>query len=160
MPGGAITRHENSTARPLRPCRRLVAGSRLDERLGYAGQRLGNERRPLPARRSPPRDPCPGKYTVTSAGTTPADAVNPAVAATIAELGVDISARVPRVVTTDDLTTADIVVAMKPGLALPADPAGIYLEWSFPDPTDWTPDNVRPLREAVSARIKDAILTS
>lgn len=102
----------------------------------------------------------PGHYTVTSAGTSPADAVNPAVAATIAELGLDISTRVPRAVTADDLDTADIVVAMKPGLALPAAPAGRFLEWSFPDPTDWTPENVRPLREAVAARLRDEILAA
>lgn len=102
----------------------------------------------------------PGDFTVTSAGTSPADAVNPAVAATIAELGLDISARVPRAVTADDLDTADIVVAMKSGLALPAAPAGRFLEWSFPDPTDWTPENVRPLREAVAARLRDEILAA
>lgn len=100
----------------------------------------------------------PDHYTVSSAGTSPADAVNPAIAATIAELGLDIAGRVPRAVTADDLATADIVVAMKPGLALPAAPTGRFLEWSFPDPTDWTPENVRPLREAVSSRIRGAFL--
>jgi len=102
----------------------------------------------------------PGQFTVTSAGTSPADAVNPAVAATIAELGLDISGRIPRAVTTDDLATADIVIAMKPGLSLPAAPAGRFLEWSFPDPTDWTPENVRPLRQAVATRLRDEMLTA
>lgn len=102
----------------------------------------------------------PGQFTVTSAGTAPADAVNPAIAATIAELGLDISARSPRAVTTDDLATADIVIAMKPGLALPATPTGRFLEWSFPDPTDWTPEKVRPLREAVAAQLRDELLAA
>ncbi len=102
----------------------------------------------------------PGQFTVTSAGTAPADAVNPAIAATIAELGLDISDRSPRAVTTDDLATADIVIAMKPGLALPATPTGRFLEWSFPDPTDWTPENVRPLREAVAAQLRDELLAA
>lgn len=97
----------------------------------------------------------PGDYVVSSAGITPADAVNPAIAATIAELGLDITDRVPRAVTADDLATADIVVAMKPGLTLPATPAGRLLEWSFPDPSDWSPENVRPLRDAVARRIRD-----
>ncbi len=101
----------------------------------------------------------PGDYTVTSAGTTPADTVNPAVTATIAELGLDISDRIPRAVTPEDLVAADIVIAMKPGLALPSAPAGRFLEWSFPDPTDWTPDNVRPLREAVTNRLQEELLT-
>ncbi|MGW8483560.1 arsenate-mycothiol transferase ArsC [Microbacterium sp. NPDC055903] len=102
----------------------------------------------------------PGQFTVTSAGTAPADAVNPAIAATIAELGLDISARIPRAVTTDNLVTADIVIAMKPGLALPATPTGRFLEWSFPDPTDWTPENVRPLREAVATQLRDELLAA
>ncbi|MFK4759897.1 low molecular weight phosphatase family protein [Microbacterium sp. ZW T5_45] len=102
----------------------------------------------------------PGDYTVTSAGTSPAETVNPAIAATIAELGLDITSRIPRAVTPEDLATADIVVAMKPGLSLPAAPAGRYLEWSFPDPTDWTPENVRPLRDAVTARLRDEILAA
>lgn len=102
----------------------------------------------------------PGQFTVTSAGTAPADAVNPAIAATIAELGLDISTRIPRAVTADDLATADIVIAMKPGLALPGTPTGRFLEWSFPDPTDWTPENVRPLREAVAAQLRDELLAA
>lgn len=100
----------------------------------------------------------PGAYTVTSAGTSPAEIVNPAIAATIAELGLDISKRMPRAVTPADLATADVVVAMKPGLALPAAPSGRFLEWSFPDPADWSAENVRPLREAVTAQIKKSIL--
>lgn len=47
---------------------------------------------------------------------------------------------------------------MKPGLALPATPAGRFLERSFPDPADWTPDNVRPLREAVTALLREQLL--
>lgn len=101
----------------------------------------------------------PVDYTVTSAGLSPADTVNPAIAATVAELGLDISGRIPRAVTIDDLAIADIVVSMKPGLVLPAAPGGRHLEWSFPDPTDWTPENVRPLRDAVADRIRKEILT-
>ena len=93
-----------------------------------------------------------------SAGFAPADAVNPAVAATVAELGLDITGRRPRAVTADDLERADVVVAMKPGLRLPAAPAGTFLEWSFPDPTAWDAESVRPLRDAVAARIRAEIL--
>ncbi|MBN9158384.1 low molecular weight phosphatase family protein [Microbacterium sp.] len=100
----------------------------------------------------------PDDYTIISGGTTPADTMNPAIAATIAELGPDITDRTPRTVTAQDLATADIVIAMKPGLALPATPAGRFLEWSFPDPTDWTPKNVRPLRDSVTARIQETLL--
>ncbi|PPF28025.1 low molecular weight phosphatase family protein [Rathayibacter tritici] len=98
------------------------------------------------------------RYTATSAGLSPADAVNPAIATTVAELGLDVSDRTPRAVTVEDLENADIVVAMKPGLALPATPTGRFLEWKFPDPTDWSAENVRPLREAVAARIQAELL--
>lgn len=98
------------------------------------------------------------RYTATSAGLSPADTVNPAIASTVAELSLDISGRIPRAVTVEDLENADIVVAMKPGLALPATPTGRFLEWKFPDPTDWSAENVRPLREAVAARIQAELL--
>lgn len=98
------------------------------------------------------------RFTATSAGLSPASEVNPAVAATVAELGVDITGNVPRAVTTDDLDEADIVVLMKPGLTLPSTPRGEVLEWSFPNPEAWDADAVRPLREAVSERIQSTIL--
>lgn len=47
---------------------------------------------------------------------------------------------------------------MKPGLTLPATPRGEVLEWSFPNPEAWDSEAVRPLREAVSTKIKTAIL--
>lgn len=98
------------------------------------------------------------RFTATSAGLAPADAVNPAVAATVAELGLDITDRTPRAVTPDDLDTADIVVLMKPGLTLPSAPRGEVLEWSFPNPESWDADAVRPLRDAVSEKIRETLL--
>lgn len=98
------------------------------------------------------------EYIALSAGLSPAIEVNPAIAASVAELGLDISSRQPRRVTVDDLERADIVIAMKPGLDLPIEPVGRYLQWRFPDPTDWTVDNVRPLREAVQLRIRQELL--
>lgn len=98
------------------------------------------------------------RFSVTSAGFDPAEVVNPAVAATVAELGLDISGRVPRSVTTADLEGADIVVLMKPGLPLPAVPRGEVLHWSFPNPEAWDVDSVRPLREAVAEKIRVSLL--
>jgi arsenate reductase len=100
-----------------------------------------------------------GRYTATSAGLSPAEAVNPAIAATVAELGLDITQRTPRKVAADDLATADVVVLMKPGLTLPATPRGKVLQWSFPDPTAWDAEAVRPLRAAVAERIKADLLS-
>ncbi|MDJ1114768.1 low molecular weight phosphatase family protein [Microbacterium dauci] len=98
------------------------------------------------------------RFTATSAGLAPADAVNPAVAATVAELGMDITDRVPRAVTESDLDEADVVVLMKPGLELPSRPRGEVLEWSFPNPAAWDADAVRPLREAVAEKIEATLL--
>ncbi|ROR83239.1 Protein-tyrosine-phosphatase [Plantibacter flavus] len=99
------------------------------------------------------------RFTATSAGLAPSDAVNPAVAATVAELGLDITDRVPRAVTAADLDQADVVVLMKPGLTLPATPRGEVLAWSFPNPEAWDVQAVRPLREAVAEQIRTELLT-
>lgn len=98
-------------------------------------------------------------YTVTSAGISPDDTVNPAVAASMAEFGMDISDRIPRAVTKAELDSADIVVMMKPGLSLPSTPAGRLIEWSFPNPENWDVDSVRPLRDAVASRIEAEIVS-
>jgi len=100
----------------------------------------------------------PDRYTATSAGITPAGEVNPSIAATVGELGLDITGRIPRRVTPDLIEQADIVVLMKPGLELPAEPRGTVLEWSFPDPTSWSPADVRPMRDAVTERIERELL--
>lgn len=100
------------------------------------------------------------RYTATSAGLSPADVVNPSIAATIAELGMDIASRRPRAVTTEDLERADVVVLMKPGLTLPVEPRGTVLQWEFPDPAAWEVEVVRPLREAVAAQIARDVLAA
>ncbi len=89
-----------------------------------------------------------------SAGFAPAEAVNPAIAATVAELGIDIAGNMPRAVTAADIDNADVVVAMKPGLQLPGTPKRL-VEWSFPDPEAWDVDSVRPMREAVAAALRE-----
>jgi len=97
------------------------------------------------------------QFTAISAGLSPAADVNPAVAATVAELGLDISGRVPRAVTAQHLDEADVVILMKPGLELPVIPRGKVLEWSFPNPATWDLEAVRPLREAVSQKIQTTL---
>lgn len=89
-----------------------------------------------------------------SAGLNPAETINPAVAASLQELGIDTSNAKPRAVTIQDLDTADVVVLMKPGLPLPGPVRGELVEWSFPDPSTWEPDGVRELRDAVDAKVR------
>lgn len=70
----------------------------------------------------------------------------------------DITGRVPRAVTVEDLDAADVIVLMKPGLTLPSTPRGKVLEWSFPNPGSWDAEAVRPLREAVAEKIRTTLL--
>jgi arsenate reductase (thioredoxin) len=95
------------------------------------------------------------RFDVRSAGIAPSEAINAAGAASLAEFGIDSSHRVPRAVTAADLAEADVVVAMKPGLRLPATPAGALIVWELPDPGDWDVDSIRPLRDEIDARVQD-----
>lgn len=95
------------------------------------------------------------RLVATSAGITPAETINPAVAASLHELGIDTSAARPRAVTPEDLDAADVVVLMKPGLPLPSTVRGELVEWSFPDPTNWEADGVRGLRDAIETNVRD-----
>jgi protein-tyrosine-phosphatase len=97
----------------------------------------------------------PGRFVATSAGLDPADEINPVVAESLHELGVDTSAAKPRMVTEADLVAADVVVTMKPGLPLPGPVAGRLVEWQFPNPEAWDLDGVRGLREAIAAQTRD-----
>lgn len=94
------------------------------------------------------------RLVATSAGITPAETINPAVAASLHELGIDTSAATPRAVSVDDLDASDVVVLMKPGLALPGAVRGELVEWSFPDPSNWEVDGVRELRNAIDAKVR------
>ncbi|MBV0895690.1 low molecular weight phosphatase family protein [Microbacterium sp. NC79] len=95
------------------------------------------------------------RLVATSAGITPAETINPAVAASLHELGIDTSAVRPRAVTPEDLDAADVVVLMKPGLPLPGAVRGELIEWSFPDPSNWEADGVRSLRDAIDVKVRD-----
>jgi arsenate reductase (thioredoxin) len=95
-----------------------------------------------------------GRVRVASAGSAPADAVNPAVREVMAEIGVDLSDAVPAVLTTDAVRVADVVVTMGCGDACPVLPGKRYLDWPVDDPAGLTPDRVRPIRDAIDARVR------
>lgn len=95
-----------------------------------------------------------GRVNATSGGLSPAEHINPVIAEALGDLGIDTSAAVPRAVTTADLETADIVVTMKPRLALPGPIGGRLVEWEFPDPDNWGIDGVRDLRDRVLTQIQ------
>lgn len=96
-----------------------------------------------------------GRVRAISGGVAPAKRINPAIAATLSELGIDTSHALPREVTAEDLATADVVVTMKPNLALPGPIRGEHVQWSFPDPADWDADGARGMRDAVSDAVAE-----
>ncbi|MFE5294866.1 arsenate reductase ArsC [Streptomyces sp. NPDC056632] len=94
------------------------------------------------------------RVEVRSAGSAPADAVNPAVAAAMSEVGIDISAETPKVLTTEAVRASDVVVTMGCGDACPYFPGKRYLDWKLDDPAGQGVDAVRPIRDAVEQRIR------
>ncbi|HTW03760.1 MAG TPA: arsenate reductase ArsC [Streptosporangiaceae bacterium] len=90
---------------------------------------------------------------VTSAGSEPASQVNPAVAAAMAEIGVDISREVPKPLAAGQAEAADIVISMGCGDACPVFPGKRYLTWDLPDPAGLSVEQVRPIRDDIAARV-------
>ena len=95
-----------------------------------------------------------GIVRVTSAGSQPADRLNPAVVQAMAEIGLDISREVPKRLTNDQAQSADIVITMGCGDACPVYPGKRYLDWDLPDPAGLTLNEVRPIRDEIGLRVK------
>ena len=98
-----------------------------------------------------------GSVQVRSAGSLPADALNPAVVEVMAERGIDLAARTPKRLSDDDVRTADVVVTMGCGDACPIYPGKRYLDWELPDPAGRPPDEVRPIRDDIERRVRDLL---
>ena len=75
-----------------------------------------------------------GRVGVRSAGSAPADAINPAVREAMAEVGIDISAEQPKLLTTDAVEASDVVITMGCSNACPVFPDKHYLDWQLTDP--------------------------
>ena len=91
---------------------------------------------------------------VRSAGSMPGDSVNPAAVAAMAEVGVDISAQRPKVLTTDAVEASDVVITMGCGDACPIFPGRRYLDWQLEDPAGRGVESVRPIRDEIEARVR------
>jgi len=91
---------------------------------------------------------------VRSAGSLPGDQVNPAAVAAMAEVGVDISAATPKVLTTEAVQASDVVITMGCGDACPVFPGKRYLDWDLADPAGKGVEAVRPIRDEIEARIR------
>lgn len=90
---------------------------------------------------------------VRSAGSAPADRVNPAAVAAMAEAGIDIAARTPTVLTPDAVETSDVVVTMGCGDACPFFPGTRYEDWALDDPAGRGLEAVRPIRDEIRKRV-------
>ena len=98
-----------------------------------------------------------GSVRVTSAGSQPADEINPAVVQVMAEIGLDISRERPKRLTTDFVQAADVVITMGCGDACPVYPGKRYLDWVLPDPAGLSVDEVRAIRDQID-QLVDALL--
>jgi len=94
-----------------------------------------------------------GRVRVTSAGSQPADQLNPAVVRAMAEIGLDISREFPRPLTADQVRAADVVITMGCGDACPVYPGRRYLDWDLPDPAGLDLAAVRPIRDEIRRRV-------
>ena len=99
-----------------------------------------------------------GRVEVRSAGSAPADAINPAVREAMAEVGIDISAERPKLLTTDAVEASDVVVTMGCGDACPVFPGKRYLDWLLPDPAGKGVDDVRPIRDEIERRVRHLLV--
>lgn len=98
-----------------------------------------------------------GAHEARSAGTTPAERVHPEVVEAMRELGVDLSGRVPRKLSTDDSLWADVVVTMGCGDECPFVPGVRYLDWELDDPKGRPFDEVRATRDEIERRVGELV---
>lgn len=94
-----------------------------------------------------------GAVEVRSAGSAPADAINPAVRDALAEHGIDISAEKPKVLTNEAVEASDVVITMGCGDTCPYYPGKRYLDWVLQDPAGQGVDAVRPIRDEIRHRV-------
>ena len=94
------------------------------------------------------------KVDVFSAGSAPAEQVNPAAVAAMEEVGIDIAHAYPKPWTREALAAADVVVTMGCGDACPVIPGKRYLDWELGDPAGKGVEQVRPIRDDIEARVR------
>jgi arsenate reductase (thioredoxin) len=94
-----------------------------------------------------------GQVRVRSAGSAPADEVNPAVVRVMGELGLDVTAERPKRLTDESAREADVIVTMGCGDACPVFPGKRYVDWQLDDPAGQDDDTVRRIRDEIGQRV-------
>ncbi len=97
------------------------------------------------------------RIEVLSAGTEPADQVNPAAVAAMAELGIDLTAARPKLLTADAVRSTDVVITMGCGDTCPYFPGISYRDWPLPDPAGQPVEAVRAIRDQIGDRVRALI---
>ncbi|MGH2583893.1 MAG: arsenate reductase ArsC [Dehalococcoidia bacterium] len=146
----------------------ILSGRFARERLRAAGQREGSISKTMPevlfvcvhnAGRSQMAAGLThvlsgGKVNVRSAGSEPADQINPAVVEAMAELGIDISHEFPKPLTDEVVEAADVVITLGCGDACPIYPGTRYLDWQVDDPAGQPLEKVRAIRDDIRGRVE------
>ena len=94
-----------------------------------------------------------GAVEVRSAGSAPADQINPAVREAMLEEAIDISAEKPKILTTEAVLASDVVITMGCGDTCPIYPGKRYEDWTLDDPAGQGVDAVRPIRDEIKRRV-------
>ncbi|WP_405996538.1 arsenate reductase ArsC [Streptomyces sp. NBC_00986] len=97
------------------------------------------------------------RVEVRSAGSAPADQVNPAVVEAMAEVGIDIAAETPKILTVEAVQASDVVITMGCGDTCPVFPGKTYLDWRLDDPAGQGVEAVRPIRDAIEGYVRGLI---
>lgn len=95
-----------------------------------------------------------GAVEVRSAGSMPADQINPVAVEAMAEVGIDITAEQPKVLTTEAVQASDAVITMGCGDACPIFPGKRYEDWALSDPAGQGIEAVRPIRNEIRGRVE------
>ena len=92
--------------------------------------------------------------SVYSAGSAPADQINPSAVAVMDELGIDITAQEPQRWTDDMVSSVDVVITMGCGDTCPVFPGVRYVDWELEDPAGKPAEEVRPVRDDIERRVR------
>ena len=98
-----------------------------------------------------------GRHEARSAGTEPASRIHPNVVTVMREEGIDVSHRVPQLLTDDMARWADVVITMGCGDACPVIPGKRYIDWDLRDPKDLPVEEVRAIRNDIEMRVDELV---
>jgi protein-tyrosine-phosphatase len=97
------------------------------------------------------------RVAVRSAGSAPADSLNPAVVEVMNEVGIDLTSQRPKVLTSEAVEASDVVITMGCGDACPFFPGKRYVDWTFDDPAGLAVEQIRPIRDEIDRRVRELV---